>query len=125
MLPEPARLRRRADFDEVVRRGARAGRSTVVVHLDTAGDRHQAGFIVSKQVGNSVSRHRVSRQLRHLMAARLATLPAGTRVVVRARPAAAGQTSATLGADLDGALRRVCGADLGNRSRSGPTGAGR
>jgi ribonuclease P protein component len=108
MLPEPARLRHRADFAEVVRRGARAAKPTVVVHLDNDGaQRRQAGFIVSKQVGTSVRRHRVARQLRHLMADRLPALPAGSRVVVRARPAAAGRTSRQLGADLDGALRRL------------------
>lgn len=108
MLPEPARLRRRAEFDEVVRTGRRAGRPTLVVHLMHDGsDRPRAGFIVSKQVGTSVRRHRVTRQLRHLMADRLDALPSGTRVVVRARPESAGRTSRELGADLDRALRRL------------------
>lgn len=112
MLPEPARLRRRAEFDEVVRRGARAGRPTLVVHLLRDGDaRPRAGFIVSKQVGTSVRRHRVTRQLRHLMADRLQALPAGTRVVVRARPESADRQSTELAADLDRALGRLIGGD--------------
>lgn len=110
MLPEPARLRRRVEFDEVVRGGARAGRPTLVVHLLRDGDADpRAGFIVSKQVGSSVCRHRVTRQLRHLMADRLAALPSGTRVVVRARPESAGRASSDLGADLDRALARLVG----------------
>jgi ribonuclease P protein component len=52
-------------------------------------------------------RHRVSRQLRHLVSARIETLPPGSRLVVRANPAAAGSTGADLGADLDAALSRV------------------
>jgi ribonuclease P protein component len=54
-----------------------------------------------------VIRHRVQRRLRHLMRSRLSDLPAGALVVVRALPAAAGASSAVLGADLDMALRRV------------------
>jgi ribonuclease P protein component len=60
---------------------------------------------VSKAVGNSVVRHRVARRLRHLMAPRLADLPAGADVVVRALPAAAQASSEALSADLEGALR--------------------
>jgi ribonuclease P protein component len=67
----------------------------------------RAGFVVSKAVGNSVVRHRVSRRLRHLVSARLGTLPAGSALVVRALPPSATASSAELGADLDAALRRL------------------
>lgn len=62
------------------------------------------GFVVSKAVGNSVVRHRVQRQLRHLMRERVKELPAGARVVVRALPAAAGSSSAELAQDLSAAI---------------------
>ena len=65
----------------------------------------RAGFVVSRQVGNSVIRHRVTRQLRPLVARRLGLLPAGTDLVVRALPAAAGATSADLDRDLATAVR--------------------
>jgi ribonuclease P protein component len=65
------------------------------------------GFVVSKAVGNSVVRHRVSRRLRHLMRDRLGTLPPGCALVIRALPAAAAASSADLGIDLDAALRRL------------------
>lgn len=65
----------------------------------------RAGFVVSKAVGGSVVRHRVSRRLRHLVAARLGSLPRGSLLVVRALPPAAAATSAELGADLDSGLR--------------------
>jgi len=67
----------------------------------------RVGFVVSKAVGNSVVRHRVTRRLRHLMADRLGTLPADCTLVVRALPSSAAASSSELGADLDGALRRL------------------
>ena len=62
---------------------------------------------MSKAVGNSVVRHAVVRRLRHLVAPRLAHLPTGSRLVVRALPASATASSAALAEDLDAALRRV------------------
>lgn len=67
----------------------------------------QVGLVVGRSVGNSVVRHRVSRQLRHLLRERLDGFGAGARVVIRARPSAAGRTSALLGDDLDRALRKL------------------
>jgi ribonuclease P protein component len=121
MLPAAARLRRSEDFREVMRRGTRAGRRRLVVHAlqapdpparlpvppSTVAQGARAGFVVSKAVGNSVVRHRVSRRLRHLVAARLGTVPAGSSLVVRALPPAATASSAELGADLDAALKRL------------------
>ena len=62
------------------------------------------GLIVSRAVGGSVVRNQVKRRLRHLSAARLSGLPAGTQVVLRALPAAASASSDRLGGDLDRCL---------------------
>jgi ribonuclease P protein component len=116
VLPAAARLRRSEDFRVVLRRGSRAGRRRLVVHAlttdpsgaaDALPSAARAGFVVSKAVGNSVVRHRVSRRLRHLVSARLGTLPAGTALVVRALPPSSTASSAELGSDLDAALRRL------------------
>jgi len=122
VLPAAARLTRSQDFGLVVRRGRRAGRPRLVVHalvpssgLQTSTessarptlDMSKVGFVVSKAVGNSVVRHRVSRKLRHVVRDRLARLPEGTSLVVRALPASAEATSAELAADFDAALRRL------------------
>jgi ribonuclease P protein component len=110
VLPAPARLRRREDFTLAVRRGRRAGRRTLVVHHlvpEGAVPEARVGFVVGRAVGNSVVRHRVSRQLRHLVRDRLDRLPAGSLLVVRALPSAAGADSADLGRDLDAALTRL------------------
>jgi ribonuclease P protein component len=68
-----------------------------------------AGLVVSKAVGGSVVRTRVSRRLRHQLRPLVADLPAGTRLVVRAAPPAATADSAALGADLRTALDRLAG----------------
>ncbi|HEY2221334.1 ribonuclease P protein component [Actinomycetospora sp.] len=126
MLPRPYRVRRPDDFRRILRRGRKAGRRRLSVHAlagDDGGSR--AGFVVGRTVGGSVERHRVTRRLRHLVGERLAGLPDGTALVVRAHPPAAGSTSAELGADLDAALRRL---DMSPRPRtaeaSGPVAGG-
>lgn len=120
----------------MVRRGRRAGRSRLVVHVlpqpvaadpataDAAAARADAssaeaapireraeptrvGFVVSKAVGNAVTRHAVARRLRHLMRDRIPWLPPGTLVVVRALKPAASATSRELGRDLDAAFRKT------------------
>ncbi|MEV8436304.1 ribonuclease P protein component [Actinosynnema sp. NPDC051121] len=136
MLPAAHRLTRSQDFGLVVRRGRRAGRSRLVVHVLTPAasngvpaerrtpaapdgasaeqrtvqptlDPSKVGFVVSKAVGNSVVRHRVSRKLRHLVRDRLDSLPPGTSLVVRALAPSADADSAELGRDLDAALHKV------------------
>ncbi|MCA1722098.1 MAG: ribonuclease P protein component, partial [Actinobacteria bacterium] len=102
------RLRRRSEFSDVVRRGRRASRPTLTIHLlSGADDGVRAGLVVSKAVGGSVVRTRVSRRLRHQLRELVPALPAGCRLVVRAAPAAAAADSAALGVDLRAALRRL------------------
>lgn len=121
MLPAAARLRRRRDFSATLRSGRRATRSTLMVSLARAGaDTNttdfdagllpRVGFAVGRGVGGSVTRHLITRRLRHLMADRLDRLAPGDRLVVRARPGAATADFAHLGRDLDAALDRLLGA---------------
>jgi ribonuclease P protein component len=128
VLAAAQRLRRSSEFAAVIRGGRRAGRGAVVVHLDLsrvptpdqtvtssvkpalpAGVEDlpppaRAGFVVSKAVGNAVVRNTVRRRLRHLVRERLAGLPPGSTLVVRALPSAAEQSYARLGADVDAAI---------------------
>jgi ribonuclease P protein component len=134
LLPAAVRLTRRDDFATGVQRGRRAARGSVVVHLAQAGASAGApaagpaadpnlgpkvGFVVSRSVGGSVVRHRVQRRLRHLMRSRLANLPAGSLVVVRALPSSAEASSAALGDDLDSALRRLIGSRTSSAANGG------
>ena len=102
-------MRRSSDFDAAVRRGRRAGRQTLVVHLTRTelDEPARVGFVVSRAVGSAVVRNRVKRRLRHLARERLDRLPAGTLAVVRANPGAATRSQAELAHDLDGALSTV------------------
>ena len=99
-------MRRSNDFDAAVRRGRRAGRQTLVVHLTRTelDEPARVGFVVSRAVGSAVVRNRVKRRLRHLARERVGRLPAGTLAVVRANQAAATRSQEELGRDLDGAL---------------------
>ncbi|WP_214107899.1 ribonuclease P protein component [Acrocarpospora catenulata] len=109
MLSSAFRMRRGDEFAEAIRRGRRAGRSSLVAHL-RVGDQDApplVGFVVGKAVGKAVIRNRVKRRLRHLMRARVHLLPRGSLLVVRANPPAASAHSESLAADLDVALERL------------------
>ncbi|MFY1685991.1 ribonuclease P protein component [Micromonospora sp. WMMD730] len=130
MLTAAQRLRRSTDFAAAVRGGRRVGRGAVVVHLtlpatstpaatplgttppeparttdpELISESSRAGFVVSKAVGPAVVRNKVRRRLRHLVRERLAALPAGSTLVVRALPTAAGTPYPRLAGDLDAAI---------------------
>jgi ribonuclease P protein component len=113
VLPAAQRLRRRGEFAAAVRAGHRAARGVLVVHVmlpETENDSQparrdvRAGFVVSKAVGGAVERNRVKRRLRHLVRDRLAELPPGTDIVVRALPGAAGRRYQEMALDFDAAL---------------------
>lgn len=111
MLPVQSRLTSSDDFRACVRRGVRAGRETLVVHaLRTPTPPFRAGFVVSRAVGNAVTRNRVKRRLRHLAAAALPAVPYPVDVVVRALPPAASR-------DLRGDFRDALAAALGKLER--------
>jgi ribonuclease P protein component len=137
VLAAAQRLRRSSDFAAAVRAGRRAGRGSVVVHLTlppTPGQTDippeparstgaeetspptRAGFVVSKAVGPAVVRNTVRRRLRHLVRERLAALPPGSTLVVRALPPTAEASYARLAADLDAAIA-AARTPRGRRSR--------
>lgn len=114
MLPAAARLRRRQDFAEVVRRGRRTARGPLVLHFAPpapgASGPACAGFVVGKIVGPAVVRNRVRRRLREVVRARLTVLPPGARLVVRAQPGAADLSYDALAGLVDAALPKLVNA---------------
>ena len=105
-------MRSSEDYRVTVRRGAKAARPTLVAHVvlpaaADAGSATSVGFVVNRGVGSAVVRNRVKRRLRHLMRSRLAGMPTGSRIVIRALPAASSASSATLSGDLNEALSQA------------------
>lgn len=121
MLARANRLTSGLTFGVAIRRGRRAARSTVVLHLDTPlddvpdADRPQprVGLVVGKAVGGAVVRNQVKRRLRHIMRERLDVLPGGAVLVVRALPPAGSAPSSVLTGDVDTALTRLLGRGRG------------
>jgi ribonuclease P protein component len=121
-------MRRAEDFRRVLRTGRRAGGSVLTGHLllpvgpdggagtpgeVLSGDPAKVGFVVSRAVGSAVVRNRVKRRLRELMRGRLASLPRGCLLVLRAHPAAASARQADLAADLDLVIGRLLRRQVG------------
>lgn len=110
-------MTRSTDFGVTVRHGTRAVQPDIVVHAlhdgfsDGSDEAPKIGLVVSKSVGNSVQRHRVSRRLRHV-AYHLITngdpdLGPGDRVVIRALPGSRDALSARLESELRSALKKT------------------
>ena len=92
----------------------RAGSRTLMVHVYQRGDvviqgGPRFGLVVSKQVGNAVTRHAVSRKLRNVVVQRelVDKLERSFDVVIRALPPAAAATSDELARDLEKALDKA------------------
>lgn len=92
----------------------RAGSRTLMVHVHQRGDvviqgGPRFGLVVSKQVGNAVTRHAVSRKLRNVVLQRelVDKLERCFDVVIRALPPAAAATSDELARDLEKALDKA------------------
>jgi ribonuclease P protein component len=100
------RLRTSTDFSTTVRSGVRNGRRNLVLYTAPigAGEPSRIGFIVSKAVGNAVTRNLVKRRLREAGALSLQEYGTGFAIVVRALPAAASASWDQLLADYNAAL---------------------
>lgn len=110
MLPARNRMTRSTEFGATVHRGVRAVQPDIVVHArrDASGQGGpRVGLVVSKSVGNSVQRHRVSRRLRHVARTVVDDLQPTDRVVIRALPSSRSAISARLEQQLRVALKRA------------------
>lgn len=105
MLAKQHRMRTKVQFAETTRSGVRTGRRNLVLYTVKKNEETTlAGFIVSKAVGNAVTRNHTKRRLRAIAAPSLETHPTGYYFVARALPAAARASYAELCADYSSAL---------------------
>lgn len=82
-------LKNTSEFKEVYEKGQSAANGLIVLYaLATDNDEQKLGISVSKKVGNSVVRHRLSRVIRASFVELRKELPTGYRFVVVARKCA-------------------------------------
>lgn len=86
MLAKTARLTESGDFARATKSGLRYSTANFVGYLYPTGlnEPARAGLIISKTIGGSVTRHRIARQVRHVLQENYSQLPEGSLVVVRA-----------------------------------------
>ena len=90
MLPKQNRLTSTKDFQNVTKTGVRVYSDIAVIYAlanPTSQKNSEVGLIVSKVVGNSVVRHKVSRHIRNVVKEILETIPGNIQIVIRALPA--------------------------------------
>jgi len=84
VLPKPNRLRAGSDFNLITKTGAHFSSPNLVLYANLAKtDQPKIGFIVNRSVGGSVTRHLVTRKLRHNFASHIPVLPNNLMLVVR------------------------------------------
>lgn len=101
-FPRRERLLTAREFREVFDHGRRASGQAFVCYV-AEGQGRKMGMAVSTKVGNAVVRNRVKRYIREVYRHERASLNEGMRLVVVAKPAAAGLTYA----ESREALRRL------------------
>ncbi len=112
-MPGLGRTRRvRAPRDFATVRGA--GRTVHATALmlgwhpaEDAASPTRFGFVVSKRVGNAVTRNLVKRRLRAIIAGWQTHITPGQTIIITARPAAATRDFDDLSGDVRGLLRRA------------------
>ena len=102
MLAKTNRLLSAADFRGVLRRGKRQSTPVMSVSIFATGEATPArfGFVVTKKVGNAVTRNLVRRRLKAIARELVDGGVSGIDVVVRALPASADADWITLRSDV-------------------------
>ena len=111
MLKKANRVVTAQDFRSTIRRGRRVNTSDAQLYVThrAPGSASRVGIIVSKSVGNSVVRNRVTRRLRSIGLDFVRSQPTGTDVVIRALPGSPGVSWATLQSEILNGLERSSG----------------
>jgi len=97
-------LKNTSEFKEVYEHGVSAANPLLAVYAVTGDGEQRLGISVSKKVGNSVVRHRITRLIRECYRKLQPELVPGCRIVVVARIRARGKGFS----DIYGAMRYLC-----------------
>jgi ribonuclease P protein component len=108
LLTKANRVVRADDFRTTVRGGRRVGTPNALIYVvpRSVDEASRFGFIVSKSVGNSVVRNRVTRRLRAIGREAVDLQPSGRDVVIRALSGASEASWSTLHSEILGGLER-------------------
>ncbi|MFT4232888.1 MAG: ribonuclease P protein component [Leucobacter sp.] len=103
------RVTRGEDYRRAVRSGRRVGGAFCITHavLRASGDPARFGFIVSKAVGNAVTRNLIRRRMKTVVERRIHAGIGAVDVVFRALPAIAAAPFDELEREMNRALDRV------------------
>jgi ribonuclease P protein component len=104
-----ASLRRRADFARLRQRGRRVNTDTLTLYRSDAAANDPSslvGIAINKSIGKAVVRNKIRRRLVAILEDALVQ-PRAMRLLVVARPGAAGAAFAALRADVHAALGRA------------------
>jgi len=108
MLPAALRLGSSPKIAATLKNGRRYASRSLVLHVLTVPNEEiRVAFAVSKKVGNSVVRHKVTRKLRQCVAQNIGLIPPGVQIVVRALPESAGLNFAQINEEFVATIKKI------------------
>ena len=81
-------IKKTKDFQKVYRKGKSYANSCIVMYVNKTGEDNKLGISVSKKVGNSVVRHRITRLIRECFRLNKEKFIEGINIVIIARTGA-------------------------------------